>query len=215
MKVDLKNEIYPAVMYAGTLYEGEPEFWFIKVWELLECEGLTEYNSIPEKMQVYARAAAICTIYQEVSSRLLEFDSVEEIYLKIDPAQFTEIDLEEEPERAEDLAEFIESAVRSENGLRQVFAVLKKHLGVSTTFAAIYYCLYYNQFSLKEWETDEYYYGDIEDPDELFEEQCRNEDYEQRKRYAACENDEELLDLILNEVEIPKLIAFEWLREYM
>lgn len=215
MKPDLKSEIYPAVMYAGTLYEGEPEFWFIKVWEMLERDGLTEYSSIPEKMQVYARAAAICTIYQEVTARLLEFSSPDDVYLHIDPAQFAEIDCDDEPERAEDLSEFIEAAIRSEDGTQQVFSSLRKHLGVSRTFAAIYYCLNYERFSLREWENDEYYYGDVEDPEELFQAQIDNEDYEQRKRYEVCENENELLDLILNEVELSKLIAFEWLGEYM
>lgn len=212
MKVNYQNEIESCIRRGITTYEGNAEIWFVKVWELLERDGLTSYDTIPEKMQVYSLAAGMCTVYLEVTARLLEYDCADDLYLVPEPEQFAEVGSDEE---AEILRDFIAKAVCNDKGMETVLDVLDRHLGVSRTFAAIYYCLNYEQFSLEDWETDEFYYGDIDDPDELEQARCSNEDYERRKELASCTDDRELLDMILNEVDVPKADAFEWLKQYM
>lgn len=215
MKPDFTKEIYPCILRGITSYEGNAEIWFTKVWELLERGGLTEYHNIPEQLAVYSLAAGMCSIYLEVTARLLEYSDPDTLYFDVDPALFADCDPESEPERTAILREFLSGAVCNEQGIDRVLTVLKKHLGVNKTFAAIYYCLYYEQFSVADWETDEFYYGDIDDPDELLEAREHFADYERRKELASCTDDLELLGMILNEVDTPRLEAYEWLAENM
>ena len=215
MKPDFQKDIYPCILRGVTTYEGNAEIWFIKVWELLARDGLTEYRNIPEQLAVYSLAAGMCSIYLEVTARLLEYSEPDTLYFDVDPVCFGGCNPETEPEKAAALRAFLSEAVCNEQGMRTVLRVLKKHLGINKTFAAIYYCLHYEQFSLEDWETDEYYYGDIDDPDELRSARDDNYDYERRKELASCTDDLELLDMILNEVDTPRTEAYEWLTENM
>ena len=209
--------------------EGECMIWFRMIWKLIEQEKLHICRSFTEHLSLLGLMQGSCRIYQMYASRFLEEDDdPEQPLLAFDletlaKEMLAQADLGSvyddpdadgiDPQAL--LQQVLSDNLRTDAAMLPVFDLLKRTLGRERTFAALYFCMNYEKFSLEPWETDEYYYGDITDPDELAAAVSENWDYEERKRYAACEDENEILDIILNETDVPRLEAYGWLAEYM
>ncbi|MBR3447040.1 MAG: hypothetical protein IKH27_04470 [Oscillospiraceae bacterium] len=229
MKAYTQAEFEHAIESGDWRAEGEFMIWFRMIWKLLEQEKLHLYSNFAEYLSLLSLIQGSCRIYQMYASRFLEEDD--------DPEQpllaFDLDDLAKEMLANTDLGtvydgqdadgidpqallkQVLSDNLRTDDAMTPVFALLKRTLGRERTFAALYFCMNYEKFSVEPWETDEYYYGDIEDSDELAAAVSENWDYEQRKQYAACADENEILDMILNETDVPRLEAYGWLAEYM
>ena len=209
--------------------EGESMHWFNLFWKLIERENLHVYSNFAEYLSLLSLIQGSCRIYQMFASRFLEEDDdPEQPLLRFDLEQLakellanTDLDSVYDDPAAEGidpqalLCQVFSDNLRTDDAMTSAFALLKRTIGRERTFAALYYCLNTAKFSLEPWETDEYYYGDIDDPDERKAAAAENWDYEQRKQYQACEDVNEILDMILNETDVPRLEAYGWLAQYM
>ena len=209
--------------------DGEYMIWFNMIWELMAREKRHQYRNFAEYLSLLSMIQGSVRIYQMYASRFLEEDDdpeqpllafdlenlAKELLANTDlDAVFADPDADAVDPQAL-LCQVFSDNLRTDSAMTPVFAMLRRTLGRERTFAALYYCMNYAKFSVEPWETDEYYYGDIDDPDELRAAVAENQDYEERKQYAACEDVDEILDMILNETDVPRLEAYGWLAEYM
>ena len=192
--------------------DGNCKMWLMGVWTIIEKNGLNKCCSDLERLRFYAVLYGACRIYSHFSDLISDTYFNDDIYLDIDYKKFSM--LKDGDEEFEDVKQFISDVISEESNLYHVFDLLKTSMNSSRVFAALYYAYYYENYSLEAYENDEYYYGDITDPQELEEAKAENEDYELRKYYSTCD-DETILDEILNDVDINKLSAFEWIDSYM
>lgn len=192
--------------------DGNYKMWLMGVWTIMENTGLNECCSDLELLRFYATLYGACRIYAHFSDLIIDTDFNDDIYLDIDYKKFSM--LKDGDEEFKDVKQFISDVISEESNLYHVFDLLKTSMNSIRVFAALYYAYYYKNYSLEDYENDEYYYGDITDRQELEEAKAENEDYEQRKYYSMCD-DETILDEILNEVDVNKLSAFGWIDSYM
>lgn len=209
--------------------DGEFMIWFNMIWTLMTREKRHQYSNFAEYLSLLSMIQGSCRIYQMFASRFLEEDDdPEQPQLAFDLEDLakellanTDLDAVYDAPGADAvdpqalLSQVLSDNLRTDGSMMPVFAMLRRTLGRERTFTALYYCMNYAKFSVEPWETDEYYYGDIDDPDELRAAVSENQDYEMRKQYAACEDLDEILDMILNETDVPRLEAYGWLAEYM
>lgn len=202
-------------------YEGEAMMWFQLVWSFAERNNLNSFSTYAEKIQAYSFIYGMYLIYQKFTAKQFEYDecSISELDfdygMLIDSSCYDEELQDEMGDIAEKLlVSYLKGIIESEENILTVFRVLQKELGLSKTFALLYYCLNFSHFSLEEWENDDFYYGDI-DNKELENAIASNQDYEQRKLYASYDGIDEVFDKILNNVNASKLICFEWLSNYL
>ncbi len=229
VKAYTQAEFEHAILDGDWRTEGECMIWFRMIWKLIVREKRQQHSNFTEYLSLLSLIQGSCRIYQMFSSRFLEEDDdPEQPQLAFDLDDLakmllanTDLDSVYDTPDADSidpqalLRQVLSDNLRTDDAMTPVFAMLKRTLGRERTFAALYFCLNYAKFSVESWETDEYYYGDIDDPDELREAVAENQDYEERKRYAACEDENEILDMILNEADIPRLEGYGWLAEYM
>lgn len=201
-------------------YEGEALMWFGQVWELAGKHGFDRCGTPAQLLGAMGFIYGMCRVYNGFAARYFDYEESEIdmeyccdaiMYDFVRSGEYAELpwgtdDMNEECAE-QSVRAFIKYAICDCFAMAPVFEVLGEELGVSKTFASLYYCLNYDKYSLAEWETDDFYYDSPDDePDE---------DYEQRKFYASLSGFNEVLDNILNEVDVDKLAAFEWLNENM
>lgn len=207
-------------------FEGEGLMWFQLVWTFAEKNGFNSFSTCADKLRAYSFIYGMCLIYQEFTAKLLDYEecSIPELCIDYkvltdssyyDEELFAEVQDESGDWGYDLIRSYAKGIITAEENMLTAFDVLQKELGISKTFASLYYCLNYSQFSLEEWETDEFYYGDIDDKEELEEEIENNQDYEQRKIYASYEGVDEIYDEILNNIDTSKIEAFGWLSNYL
>ena len=210
--------------------EGKYEYWIEFIWEIAKKYDIDAFDTWTDKIRAYSFIYGACMIYA-LFTKMLNGDDADEEYiyisLKINYSKLTSgnpyftdkeelITLDEDGNECENweyIEEFIKCVIFSPENKESVFRLLDKEVGISYTFAALYYCIYYTKFSVSEYESDEDYYGEDSwySEDEI-------ENYEMRKRFSACKDNadfNEILDMILNVVDMYKLRAYEWLSYYM
>lgn len=220
------NDVEKIVDNDYNRFEGEGLLWFRLVWAFAEKNGFNSFSTCADKLRAYSFIYGMCLIYREFTAKIFEYEECGIPELCIDYKALTDSsyydeelfeELEEEAGNSayELVCSYAKGIITAEENMLTVFGVLQKELDISKTFASLYYCLNYSQFSLEEWETDEFYYGDIEDDEELEKEKENNQDYEQRKIYASYDGVDKIYDEILNNVDISKSEAFEWISNYL
>lgn len=180
-------------------FSGDSQEWFKQVWNLIDKNNLNHFNTIVEKLGVYCRIFGMCAVYAIVSDILQDGDGeYYDINLKIDYEQLINIDLTDEIDFVDDEGypcnEIIESYIKNviiyrEENIYEILNLLKKELGLSSTFVSIYFTLNYEDFLYRD-------YDDI------------NFSYDFEGIYYKIVND-------LNDNGINKLRAFEWLEQNM
>ncbi|MDE7193339.1 MAG: hypothetical protein K2O14_05150 [Oscillospiraceae bacterium] len=202
-------------------YEGEAMMWFRQVWEIAGKHGFDQCCTTPAHfLNTVGFIYGMCRVYNGFAARYFDYDESEvdmeyccDIIMHdfVRSGEYAELPLDtdgmDEECVEQSVKAFIKYAICDYFAMAPVFKVLKSELGVSKTFASLYYCLNYEKYSLADWETDDFYYDSPDDEP--------NEDYEQRKFYASLGGFDELLDNIFNEVDIDKLSAVAWLVENM
>lgn len=200
------NEVRNVVSDMCYYSEGKPLVWFELIWSLMNKNKMNIYNTIPEKILIYCRIYGMCLVYLKFCDIINGSNGdVGDIDLNIDFASLHTDFMDEDEE--EIVNQYIQSIIINEDNTLEIFNLLSKELNVSTAFSSLYYSVYYEDFSLQDWETDEFYYGDAPD--------YYDEDYEFRKKYAKCEDVNLIYDEILNNVDTDKLVGFSWLEENM
>ena len=209
--------------------DGEYMVWFRMIWQLIVREKRHFYSNLAERLALMSMIQGSCRIYQMFAARFFEeiddpeqpelafplSDIAKEMLHKTDLDAVHYDPAEDGDYPQELLVQVLSDNLKQDDNMLPVFAMLRRTIGRERTFAALYFCLNYAKFSIEPWETDEFYYGDIEDPEELQEAIDQNYDYEERKRYAACADENEIMDMILNEVDVPRLEGYGFLMEYM
>lgn len=229
MKVYIQEGFERIISSGDWRAEGKYMVWFRTIWKLIEQEKLHICRNFTEELSLFGLMQGSCRIYQMYASRFLEEDDdPEQPLLPFDLEELakemlgrTDLDTVYADPDADGidpqalLVQVLSDNLRTDAAMPPVFDLLKRKLGRERTFAVLYFCMNYEKFSVEPWETDEYYYGEIYDPDELAAAVSENFDYEERKRYAAFADENEILDIILNETDVPRLTAYGWLAEYM
>ena len=197
--------------------DGNSEEWINTVWKIIKKQKLNVCNSDLDLFNFYSILCGLCKIYSHFCDLIFETSFEDDCDLEIDYTAFeifnTYYDEDNDYEDDDTIKCIISSIIYDSNNIYRAFKLLETTMNCSETFAKLYYCLNYEQFTLEDYETDEYYYGDITDPDELDEAKYYYEDYETRKIYATDED--AMLDEILNNVSSNKVSAFDWISEYM
>lgn len=192
--------------------DGNCELWIRGVWLLIKEHRLNECQSDLELLRFYALLYGACRVYATFSDLITDTNFNDDIYLDIDYQPFTMF--EKDSENAGYIKEYISNVISEESNIGHFFDLLRTTMNSSKVFAVLYYAYHYQQFSLEDFESDEYYYGGITDPEELENAIFDNTDYEQRKYYATCDEDT-IVDEILNDIDVHKLSAFEWIDSCM
>lgn len=168
--------------------DGNPELWLKGVWMLIEKNDLHECECNWELLRFYSTIYGACFIYKQFSLMMEGFTVEPEVSIDIDYSDFY-IFKENPGENLDFVKTFISDTVMHEDpSLHLAFDLLSTAMNSSTVFVALYYTYFYRNYSLEDYETDEYYYGDITDPDELERAREDNSDYEERKRYVSYDS---------------------------
>ncbi len=65
--------------------DGSEEFWFRRLWDILEKQGLTSYRTPEEKNRIIIRAAALEMIYLDLCEKIIEeLASYDYMYEKVE-----------------------------------------------------------------------------------------------------------------------------------
>ncbi len=191
--------------------DGEFNYWLRAVWMLMVQEGMDCCESRSEHIRFYSMLYGICKIYRCFMDRIEDTDLDSDPDLEIDYAKLCDASDEEEAEICHD---YLWNLICDSDNMRPVFRLLRRKMNASMVFAALYYSWNYAAYSLEDYETDEFYYGDIEDEEELEWARSNNEDYELRKGYADW-TDTEIMDEIMNDLMVDKCVAYEWIAANM
>ncbi len=214
------SEVEKIVSDAINFSDGEPLYWFKGVWSLIEKNNLDQINTTADEIRIYSMIFGMCVVYHEFACVLSDsFNDSDYIELVLDIKKLIPEDFGENffcYNGDEDLefgdshtAHYLEWVIHNLDNKYMIFELLKKELGINKTYASLYYSIKKDEFTLEDWETDDFYYGEGRDENDY------DEDYECRKRFSACENMNELYNEILNYLDDNKCRAFEWLTEMM
>lgn len=205
---DLENIIEDAERFAA----GNFMLWMRSVWILIEEYKLNICCTYSEHIQFYSLIYGLCKIYYTFTDKISDTNFDDDLYLNID---FDVLGANrDDEEQTEAVQNYLNEVISDSDNMSTGFDLLGKKLDASKVFAALYYSMNYSNYSLQSYETDEYYYGNIKDEDERAKAICSNEDYERRKYFASC-SDNEIYDDILNDINIDKCETFEWITSYM
>lgn len=191
--------------------EGNYMLWIKAAWLLIEENKLNICISYIDHIRFYSLIYGLLKIYSTFSDKISDTDFDEDPYLVVDFGNLCDCDDEDEMEI---VYNYINSLIHDNNNIYVAFDLLKKKLSVTNVFSALYYSTFYSKYSLEPHENDEFYYGDIENEEDMEKAIDDNQDYERRKFFSSCKN-VYIYDDILGDLNISKQVAFDWLSEYM
>lgn len=200
---DVKNVIEPQCKF----FDGKPMIWIEKIWSIVEKYNLNKIDTYYERIHIYCLIYGICCIYSFFVDKIMGFPDDDDKYMDFE-INYEDLIEENEFDDIDSIKDYLNYIIMKSENANEIFELIKKELNVSETFALLYYASNYSMFSLREYETDEYYYSDCDENEIEY-----NADYEFRKLYAN--NEEERNNAILNDVSVDKMVAYEWLNDCM
>lgn len=184
--------------------EGDSSIWLKKAWSLIEESGCNYCNSKLDYIKFYSLIFGFCDIYNEFTERIYGWSLGEyTVELNIDYEKMCDMldDYQEDEEFVKDeLKKYIDSFIFDSENRRYAWRLLDKKYSRSETFALLFYAIHSSRFTLKDYETDEYYYGDCEHEEEFPIDKIRKEDYEERKYYSSL-SEKDLISEIISYVD--------------
>lgn len=184
--------------------EGDSSIWLKKAWSLIEESGCNYCNSKLDYIKFYSLIFGFCDIYNEFTERIYGWSLGEyTVELNIDYEKMCDMldDYQEDEEFVKDeLKKYIDSFIFTSENQKYAWRLLYKKHGEMEIFAWLYYAMNSCLFTLEDYETDDFYYGDCENEEELEEAKENNEDYEKRKYYSSL-SEKDLISEIISYVE--------------
>jgi len=180
-------------------------FWFQHMWQLIDEQGLTIYNSLVEKFAVYSRLYATIKIYREFCEVACEESA--DFDFNLSRLSFDRIIDKDDDVEEYVYKDLIEGLVCDNRTMNTIFEVIKSKFGLTTAFCSLW--LTFDNRMINE------IYGifDIDDDDsdehQEYSTDCPINSYEDYIKYL---HDDSVIDAIVNSsVTGNKGAGFSWL----
>ena len=161
---DVKNIIGDTIEY----FDGNPEIWLRMIWALIEKNNMNFYDSKVDKICTLTRVYSMCWIYSNFSA--VFYDTYSDIIdMDIDYSTLAEtddytcddvFDCQDDDLRLT-VETYLKNIICTSENVSEIFGLLAEELGISKTFASLYYSLQYSQFSDDEYDDEAEIYDEI------------------------------------------------------